>query len=265
MYLSFFSLIKEWLGKLIDKISWFNLIPFITGLILGLILGGLIYLIIIMTSVKREQRVILKNEIDVSDDEVKKAILSAQNLYKEDALKLSTNEKITAIRKISWNLIHDIAQMHYPESSYPIFELSVDEIFMLNYYITKRLEGIFSGRMLRKTKKLKIATIVKTLDMKKKIDENKIVKATAATTRSKPVRILLTVANSINPAFWAKKLFTGAILPATVNKIANIVIEIVGEETKRVYSKNAFLEDEVNKNIEAQIKDIEANLESEIK
>lgn len=260
MLLDFFSTIKDWLTLLFQRFSWFSLIPLFTGLIMGIILSGLVYLIMIMTTVKKEQRLIKINETKVDDALIKKAILSAQNSYKEDSLEQSPTERLGSMKNISWELINDIAKMHYPEAKYPIYELSIEEMLMLNHYITKRIEHIFSGKILRKIKRVKISSIVKVLDIKKKADENKIVKAAVTTTRSKPVKFLITAVNFINPLYWTKKIINNAIVPAAVNKIANLIIEIIGEETKRVYSKNAFIEDELTTKIEEQINDLEQQI-----
>ena len=171
MILDFFSTLKDWFISIFERLSWFNLIPFLTGLIIGFILSALTYLVIITVSVRREQRLVKISQEVVDDKVIQKAILSAQNTYKEDSLNLSSNEKLAVFKKITWDLINDIAKMYYPKAKYPIYELSLDEILMLNHYITKRIEMIFSGKILRLVKKLKVSTIVKTLDLKKKLDE----------------------------------------------------------------------------------------------
>lgn len=265
MFANFFQTVQEWLTRLFEHISFINVFTFITGIVFGIILSGLIYLIIIMTSIKREQRFINKCDTTVCDDDIRKVILSAQNVYREEAMSLNTSEKLTFIKNISWDLINDIAKLHYPDSKYPIYELSIDELLMLNHYITKRIEHIFEGKFLHKAKKVKISTIVKYMDMKKKIDENKLVKVAQTTTHSKVVKVLFATLNSLNPVFWMKKLFTSAILPAGMNKIATLIIDIVGEETKRVYSKNAFIEDEVDTEMKKTIEVLENQIEHEMK
>ncbi|MDD4212659.1 MAG: hypothetical protein PHY42_04610 [Bacilli bacterium] len=265
MFANFFSTIREWFVRFFEEVTLLDLIPFITGIVFGMILSVLIYVIILMTTIKREQRFITQCENQVDDETIQKAIQSAQNVYREEALPLNAGEKIAAIKNISWDLINDIAKLHYPDSKYPIYELSIDEILMLNHYITKRIEHIFDRKILRRVRKLKLSTIVKYLDMKKKIDENKLVKAAQTTTRSKTVQFLFTALNSINPVFWAKKVFTSAIIPAATNRIATLIIDIVGEETRRVYSKSAFIDDEVNSEMKKTIDILEDQIENEMK
>ena len=62
---------------------------------------------------------------------------------------------------MSWDLINDIARTYYPNSQYPLFELSIEELISLDYYIMKRIEKIFSGKVLSKVKKMKISSLVK--------------------------------------------------------------------------------------------------------
>ena len=46
--------------------------------------------------------------------------------------------------------------------------------------------------------------------------------------------------NIFNPVYWVKKLMISTTLVAVSNKICGIVIDVVGEETNKVYSKNVF-------------------------
>lgn len=265
MILNFFQTLKDWATILFEKISWTNVLTFITGIVFGIILSGLVYLVLLMISIKKQEKTIVKCQNEVDDEQIQKAIIAAKNIYNEEASHQDTNDKLIAIKNISWDLIQDIAKLHYPEAKYPIYELSVDELLMLNHYITSRIESIFDGKILRLGKKLKLSTIVNALETKKKIDENKLIKAAQVATRSKPVKVIMGIANFVNPKYWASKLMSSTIIPATMNKIATLIIEIVGQETRRVYSKNAFSENEPNTVIQKKAEELEQNLESELK
>lgn len=263
MILNFFQILKEWFTILFENISWTNVLTFITGIVFGIILSGLVYLILLMISIKKQEKTIVKCQSEVDDEQIKKAIIAAKNIYNEQASQATTDIKLIAIKNISWDLIQDIAKLHYPEAKYPIYELSVDELLMLNHYITNRIEHIFEGKVLKLFRKMKLSTIVGALETKKKIEENKLVKAAQVATRSKPVKVMLGIVNIVNPKYWASKFLNSTIIPAAMNKIATLIIEIVGQETRRVYSKNAFSDEEANSE-KQKIKEIEESVKSEI-
>ena len=97
--------------------------------------------------------------------------LNCKNKYKEEVSSKKTSEKLTDLKSMSWDLINDIARTYYPNSQYPLFELSIEELISLDYYIMKRIEKIFSGKVLSKVKKMKISSIAHLLDMKKKLND----------------------------------------------------------------------------------------------
>ena len=58
MILNFFQILKEWFTILFEKISWTNVLTFITGIVFGIILSGLVYLILLMISIKKQEKTI---------------------------------------------------------------------------------------------------------------------------------------------------------------------------------------------------------------
>jgi hypothetical protein len=153
-------------------------------------------------------------------------------------------------------LIHDIARVYFPDSKYPIYELSIDELMTLIHYITDRVDSLFKGPILRPLKKIRISYILKVIDTKRKIDENKAVK-TASKLRT-PWKVTKTVLNIFNPVYWVRKLMISTTLVAVTNKICGIIIDVVGEETNNVYSKSVFnAERMTNLEIEREILELE--------
>ena len=70
------------------------------------------------------------------------------------------------------------------------------------------------------------------------------------------------VINLINPFWWAKKLVVNVSMNIVINKLALVIISIVGEEVYKVYSKKVFLEESnINSISEDEIKEIENELE----
>ncbi|MCK9471214.1 MAG: hypothetical protein WC006_07035 [Bacilli bacterium] len=261
MYLGIIEAIRTFFRNLFSKFQFDNLIVLIFGIVFGFLLCFLIYFTFVIASLKKEEKKVEVNKENISMERIERLIKSAKNQYLVDSATKSTAEKINDVKEISWELINAIAKEYFPDSKYPIYELSIDELMMLNHYITNRVDSLFKGPVLKPFKKLRIAYILKILDMKKKIDENKAVKA--ATKLNKPWKIALSVLNVFNPAYWVKKLMISTTLVAVTNKIGSLVIEVVGDETNKVYSKSVFNEERsANIEVEKSIMELE-NLQVE--
>ena len=192
----------------------------------------------------------------VEDERIQRLIRSAKIEFMEEASSTTTGQKLNELKNICWNLIHDIARVYFPDSKYPIYELSIDELMTLIHYITDRVDSLFKGPILRPLKKIRISYILKVIDTKRKIDENKAVK-TASKLRT-PWKVTKTVLNIFNPVYWVRKLMISTTLVAVTNKICGIIIDVVGEETNNVYSKSVFnAERMTNLEIEREILELE--------
>lgn len=262
MYLDLFRNIKDFFSGLFGKLSFDNLMILIFGIVFGFILCFCIYMIFVFTSLKTEEKRVIKNSASVDFEKIDRLIRSAKNQFIEDSANKNTGQKLTDIKDISWNLINDIAREYFPDSAYPIYELSLDELMVLNHYITNRIDSLFKGPVLKPFKKVRIAYILKIIDMKKKIDENKAMKT--ANRLKTPWKAALTVLNIFNPVFWVKKLMISTTLIAVTNKIGVTIIEVVGEETNKVYSKSVFnVEKNTNTEIEKTIMELEQMVNEE--
>jgi hypothetical protein len=237
-------------------LSFENLLILLSGIIIGFVLCFLIYLLIVVTSFKKEEKRISVPEVKVEDERIQRLIRSAKIEFMEEASSTTTGQKLNELKNICWNLIHDIARVYFPDSKYPIYELSIDELMTLIHYITDRVDSLFKGPILRPLKKIRISYILKVIDTKRKIDENKAVK-TASKLRT-PWKVTKTVLNIFNPVYWVRKLMISTTLVAVTNKICGIIIDVVGEETNNVYSKSVFnAERMTNLEIEREILELE--------
>lgn len=262
MTLSFVDDIRDLIITLLDKFSWGSVLVLLAGVVLGFIMCFFIYLVIVLASLKKNENEIKSTTIEIESNEVKRVIKSAVNRYTEESSNLPINQKITDIKDISWELINDIAKMYYPDSEYPIYELSIDEFMELNHYITNRVNTLFKGKVLKNFKKIRISQILKILDLKKKIDENKAVKVAKKAHIPGFFKATMNVLNVFNPGYWVKKLMINTTLTIGTNKIAKTVIDIVGEETSKVYSKSVFNKELlIESDVEKTIDEIEKNLE----
>ena len=258
-----FKEIKDLIGELLNKFSWGNVVLLLAGIAIGFVICAFIYVVIVLTSLKKNEKDDTKHKIDIENEELKRVIRSARNQYYEESSNSPINQKIADIRDISWRLINDVAKLYYPNSDYPIYELSIDEFMKLNHYITNRVDSLFKGKILKSFKKIKISQILKLIDLKRKLDENKVVKVAKKAKVPSLFKATMTVLNVFNPAYWVKKLMINTTLSVGTNKIASTVIDIVGEETIKVYSKSVFNKEKViESDVEKTIMEIEQGLES---
>ncbi|MFY9422160.1 MAG: hypothetical protein GX482_06195 [Acholeplasmataceae bacterium] len=256
MKLNIVRLVRDFFSDLFGKLSFENLLILLSGIIIGFVLCFLIYLLIVVTSFKKEEKRISVPEVKVEDERIQRLIRSAKIEFMEEASSTTTGQKLNELKNICWNLIHDIARVYFPDSKYPIYELSIDELMTLIHYITDRVDSLFKGPILRPLKKIRISYILKVIDTKRKIDENKAVK-TASKLRT-PWKVTKTVLNIFNPVYWVRKLMISTTLVAVTNKICGIIIDVVGEETNNVYSKSVFnAERMTNLEIEREILELE--------
>lgn len=264
MVLNVFTDIKDLISELLSKFSWGNVAIMFTGIIIGFVMCAFIYLVVILTSLKKGEEFVYKAKYEISDEDIKRVIRSAKNQFIEECSNLNTNDKFKEIKEISWTLINDIAKMYYPKSEYPIYELSIDELMLLNHYITNRVDDLFKGKILRGFKKIKISQILRLIDLKKKLDESKAMKAAKKMKVPGIFKTTMSVLNVFNPAYWVKKLMINTTVQMGTNKIATTIIDIVGEETAKVYSKSVFnVEKQIDSTVESTILELEQNLEKE--
>jgi len=262
-FLDIINGIRTFFHNLFSKFSFDNLFVLLSGVVFGFILCFLIYFVLVLASLKKEEKKVAIQSEKIDLAKVERIIRSAKNQFLLESSNKTTGEKLKDLKDISWNLINAIAKEYFPESKYPIFELSIDEIMRLNHYITNRIDSMFKGPVLRPIKKVKVSYIIKLLDFKKKIDENKAVKA--VNKLNKPWAITRSIINIFNPSYWFKKLVNSTVVPYMTNKMCGIVIDVVGDETNKVYSKAVFNEEKnLELDIEKQIRELE-NLQEEEK
>ena len=114
--------------------------------------------------------------MNVEDEVISEIITNQKNKYIEESSFASTSQKVECLKENCIDLVNEIASSYYPNSKYPIYELSIDELILLTRYISDRIDGLFSGRILRKLKDLKVSSVMKMIDIKKKFGKNAILK-----------------------------------------------------------------------------------------
>ncbi len=270
LFLDIWSSIREFFTKIFEKVSWSSIFTLFTGILIGIVISILVYVILFLRSISKKEK---QNEFDSSEINtnnidhseqlalVKKYINASKDEFKEVSEEMTFNQKLDVTKELTTNLVVNIAKIYYPDSDHPLCELSVEELLQLDYYICHRIEDIFEGRILKNFKNIKISQILRIIDTTNKIANNKIVKSAKKLKIGGISSVIKSAINFINPVFWIKKSLMNVTIDVGTNRIVNIIFEIVGEETAKVYSKNAFI---INEEVVKLEKDI-ASLEDDVK
>ncbi|MDD3172003.1 MAG: hypothetical protein PHO86_06755 [Bacilli bacterium] len=262
MFLNIFESIGEYFGQARETTPLDNLIPLLVGVCVGFLLCILIYLLAVLTPIKKQERKEIKLN-EANDEVIKRIISNAKNQFSEESSTKSTGAKFEDLKEIAGHIISDIAKVYYPDSLHPVYELSVDEMLILNHYITDRIESIFVGPILKRVKGVKISSILNILDIKRKYEEKKLIKAANKVKLPAIWKSALAIANVVNPIYWLKKLMIDAPFVAASNKIALTIIEIIANETNKVYSKSVFSSNAADEDIEKTVQELEKMLGNE--
>lgn len=215
---------------------------FLLGILTGFILLGLLITYIVTTGSKKKQKRRIKSILPLEDKEVYEMIETKQNQLLE-TVKLTDSAYFRVALDLSYELAEEIARYYYPKAKYPMYEISIEELLELNYYITTRVEKLVNGKVLKHFKGYKISTIIDILNKKKALDNSKLMKLNRKYKISKIFTVGKAVINYANPIYWFRKL---AIKPGTVlvtKEVCKYIISIVGEETNNVYSRSVFTHD----------------------
>lgn len=240
--------------EIIFEINLGSILVFLGGIVSGAILTILIYLLCIVSSINKQEVIITNRTNDISKEEIVKIIEDHQKEF----LKIRKEKgEITfdSLKNVTLDLMTVIAKHYYPESKNPLSELTIKELILLDKYLVEKLESILDKVGLRFLKKLKMSTILNILNMKKTIDNNSVVKVTKNVSRFSGK--IWTLLNILNPITWIKKGIINPSINLITKKICLLIIASVGEETYRIYSKQAFLDPLLDKEVEALIEIIE--------
>lgn len=233
------------------------LISFLLGIVLGVIIAVLIYLILVLSTMNKNKKVFKPQVENVDSNEIIALIEEAKKEFKDERLRSDTPYVSYAI-DISKKMIYEIAHKFYPKSKRPLFEISIDEAFMLFNYISNRLDELLDHKGLRFLKKFKISFIVGLYDVKEDLNENDIIKATKKYKLKNAFNAAKNALNIINPVYWIRKYVTSKAINIILKKLCVVMISVAGEETYKIYSKSIYNTlDEIDTGVEELIDDLD--------
>lgn len=242
----------------IFEIDFTSIISFIVGIFLGAIIVCGIYAFLVLASL-RNKKFLLKSEVDdLTTEEVKQMILDSQKSYKDKSLR-GEQSRISHCTSLCKNLATSIASRYYPNSKYPLLELTVDELLMLILYIESRLEEIFNRRGLRMFKRLNVSSIFEVTSKTNQVVDSKAFQVTKEV--SGAFSTIKKVVNVVNPAWWVRKLVIDNTINFITDKLCLVTLAVVGEEIYKIYSKTVFnQEKEIETNVDQLLSQIDKKL-----
>lgn len=265
MMLKVWSLLSS--VHLLLAIEWADIRNFLLGMGTGFVLLSLAIAMLLISgenSQKKKKWLIRKKTDSLSQSMIQKMIEDKQKEFNE-VKRVSNNAYFRVAFDLSFDLMTEIAQSHFPNSKYPLYELSAQEVLDLAGYITKRIDKMLSGKFIARFKRYRISTIVDIINKKKALDNSKLMKINREYKISKLFSAASTVINYANPIYWFRKL---ALKPSTdlvIKEMCKLIISIVGEETEKLYSRKMFEEPEDEEKIEKELENVEVEvLTSEI-
>ncbi|MDD3113118.1 MAG: hypothetical protein WC339_01970 [Candidatus Izemoplasmatales bacterium] len=236
-------------------ITWPDIRNFLLGMATGFLLLALVVALFLVTNRHRKQKHFFSKSMPLDEKVVREMIQSKQTEMVE-TVKFTDNAYFKVAIDLSLDLMYDIARYYFPESKYPMYELSIQELLDLNYYITKRIETIVSGKIIRRFKNYRISTIINILQKKKAIDNSKLMKLSRKLKVSKFIMVGKAILNYANPIFWFRQLAIKPSVTLLTKEVCKMIIDIFGEETNKIYSKKLFQAPEDADKIAAEFDEI---------
>jgi len=232
------------LHPLLMAISWPDIRNFLLGMGTGFVLLSLAIAMLLISGQQTQKKRIIRSKKEPLSALAIESMIEAKQKELMEVSHVADNAYFRVAMDLSFDLVHEIAKYYFPTSRYPFYELSAQEVIDLNFYITKRIDKLLSGKFIGRFKKYKISTIVDILNKKKAIDNSKLMKMNREYKISKILSYGATIINYANPIYWFRKL---ALKPSTtlvIKELCKLIIRIVGEEVDKLYSKKMFEEPE---------------------
>jgi len=249
------------LGFIQINIGW--LITFFSGVLFGVILLSLWYLVAVLASLNKGLKRTKVQEEDIDEKEIKWLIEDAHKTFRDKKLRTEVGYGQHLIN-VALQLSNDIATKFFPKSKYPYLELSLDESLVLLRYISDRFNELLEKPVLKMFKGITLRRLITLNETKVKLDNNLIVKASSKLKVNEIVKQSFMALNIVNPVYWFRRLVLDNVTNAVMIKLGLVVISLTGEETYKIYSKKVFDNDPtIDSGINSILDDIESDVKGE--
>jgi len=242
-------LAPDFVNTIIDYILGFGprFLAFLFGMAAGIVLFSAIYVFYFVRGSSIDIEAIKRPKIEVDQQYLLDKIKGKQKEFKRN-MKLGNEGLAKKTFDLSYELVEEISEFFFPESKYPMLELSVNEILNLIHYITNRVDELLDRPVIKNTKNMQVIKFMQMYDKKKQVEESKLYRAAQKAQVGKIMKYGGKIVGAINPVTWFRKAVINTSVNAMTKKICIVVIGIVGEETVKVYSK-ALFDEETNLNV----------------
>ena len=153
-------------SSLKEAITWSTFWTLIAGMVIGFVICSTIYGILLMNSISKKEKEIenIKKDIenikkDIDDEKIGNIVEQIKNNYVEESEGLSVTSRFDILGKKIIEIVNKISSEYYPESKYPIYELTIEELILFMHYLSNRIGDIFDKPLLAPFKKISIALI----------------------------------------------------------------------------------------------------------
>lgn len=213
---------------------------FILGFFSGILLT-IFSLFIFLYSLKVKQEKIIKSsdeiKLSVSNEKVLKIIKNkSDNVVFNNDSTLKNN--VDNIKNNLTELMEEIAKLYYPNSKYPLYEFTFEEILQLNLHISQRILNQLERKRFRIFKDIRISQIIMLNQLKNNTLENKYIKKIKDMKIASIFSTTYMLFRSADPKYWAMKVLKELGINITVRYIGSNIIKISGDELNKAYSKN---------------------------
>lgn len=212
-----------------------SLFIYLSGIATGLILAILLYILIVLLTINKKKKIIEACENNISEEDVHEMIKRSQENYILLSKSKDSEVKAGAFKESCLTLVNDIAHKCFPKSKNPLMELSLDESLLLSKYIIQRVDELLNIKGIRWARKITVSQLFRIWNTKKKVDSNAVVKEVKK--YSKIAKIGMNIVSAITKPF---KLIGSSAKNLIINRIMLATFSIIGEETYKIYTKQAM-------------------------
>ena len=248
-------LVKIWIFEL----NFSTVLSFIVGLFFGMVLLSLIYALIVVISLRDKKYRVEANPENLRQEQALEMIKNAQKSFNDRELRGKLT-KGQYFRRLTTDLVYGIASSFYPDSKYPLLEITIDEAIELIGYVQYRLNNILGKKGIRLLKRFKISTIVDASLKTQSVMDNKAfqVAKDVTITASRVKKVI----DTLNPVKWVKRLVVDNAITIITHKLYLASLAIIGEEAYKIYSKSVLNHEET---IDSGVDDLVDSIEDDLK
>lgn len=253
----------EFFEDVFKNINFKTIAILLIGILIGLIIAGCAYSIILIISLKGDKKLNQENILNTKEEKILSLINITKKEYLNNTVGFTMGEKTKYLGHTIKDLSNRIAAYYYPKSKYPLYELTLEEILSLLIYVSERIDKILDKSIYRPFRKLSISQIVKIMETRKNAGNSKVAKVAEKTWDVSKAGFMLL--NYANPYYWLKKIVFGGASTYTTNKIALVIIDIVADEINKLYSKRIFeVDQQFNSLVTENLQQIEEEIIKEV-